>query len=152
MRSTDSDALLSRLSAVSAGYLSPDPYATALVSPTTHGQAAWQVVPGGAAVPVASSVAWRRPPVINLGTYLRCAAVDEVVDAFILRRPLPGLEMPLVLSPGPPTAAPAPPGSLAPVTALGVQVISLGAGSDSRFWRLKVRSQAGSLCVDLCVC
>lgn len=88
-------------------------------------------------MPVASHVAWRRPPVINIGTYLRCAAVDQVIHAFVLGQPeLPGLgpDRPITLRPFVPTAEP-------PV-AKGenpVQIISLGAGSDSRLWKLKVR-------------
>lgn len=51
----------------------------------------------------------RKAPLINVGTHHRTAALDAVVDSFL-------------------TAAGA-----------RVQIVSLGAGSDTRFWRLVVR-------------
>lgn len=94
VRATDGDALLSRLSACRAGYLSPDPYAVMLL--------------GHAEAP-------RRPPIINIGTYLRAREVDALVQHFIdtgaCGRPY--------------------------THASRVQIVSLGAGSDTRFWRLR---------------
>ena len=87
MRATDSDALVSRIAAARAGYLPPDPYAQLLA-------------------PDASADA-RRPPLINIGTYLRAHEMDARVSQFV------------------DAAAPA-----------SVQIVSLGAGSDTRFWRL----------------
>lgn len=73
---------------------------------------------------------------INIGTYLRCAAVDQVVYAFVLGQDLPGLapDKPITLRPFVPAEANVPKKGAGPV-----QIISLGAGNDSRFWKLKVR-------------
>ncbi|KDN52571.1 S-adenosyl-L-methionine-dependent methyltransferase [Tilletiaria anomala UBC 951] len=113
VRSTDSDALLSRLSAIAAGYLPPNAFSAELLSAASSAQAGWKLVPGShAAVPVASHVAARRPPLINVGTYLRCTCMDKRVRASLASS-----------------------GSVKGKRK-GKQVISLGAGSDDRFWRL----------------
>ena len=88
-RATDNDAAIARLSAVRRGYLA-DPYIAALI-PRAHLQ-----------LP--------RPPLINIGTYLRTRAIDLLLDDWFR---LAGRHK--------------------------VQVVSLGAGSDTRFWRLAVR-------------
>ncbi len=90
IRSTDNDAAIARLSAVRKGYL-VDPYIAALV-PRAHLQQP-------------------RPPLINIGTYLRSRGIDDLLHAW------------LRLSGG-----------------RKVQIVSLGAGSDTRFWRLAVRT------------
>ncbi|UZJ52458.1 hypothetical protein CBS101457_001778 [Exobasidium rhododendri] len=90
IRSTDNDAVGSRIAAIQHHYLESDPYSL-LLGPT---------------MPIAP-----RPPIINIGTYLRCRAIDTLVDDF-----LDG-------------------GSGQK------QIISLGAGSDSRFWRLQADSK-----------
>jgi [phosphatase 2A protein]-leucine-carboxy methyltransferase len=84
VQQTDNDASLSRMSAVSLGYLD-DPFA--------H-----QFVQGE--VP-------KRYPIINRGTYVRTAAIDELVNRF-----------------------------LASDVEQQKQIISLGAGSDTRYFRL----------------
>ncbi|KAE8210562.1 hypothetical protein CF327_g5571 [Tilletia walkeri] len=172
VRATDSDALISRLSALDAGYLSPDPYAALFlanppsgahlppskpsftasssssssggVGVSRYGQSSGPsrqpapspspVLPGraGASSPPpfaspfarpahdtsssyssssASASATRRPPVLNIGTYLRCTALDRVIGTF--------LEQSGLVSEGE-----------------GAHIISVGAGSDSRYWRL----------------
>ena len=88
-RATDNDAAVARLSAVRKGYLT-DPYIAALI-PRAHLQQP-------------------RPPLINIGTYLRTRAIDLLLDDWFR---LTGRHK--------------------------VQVVSLGAGSDTRFWRLAVR-------------
>lgn len=119
IRSTDNDALTSRLSAIQSGYLDKEDF-----SPLFAG--------GGGAVPGAignfrgipqssygspPSIAnlnppptLRRPPIINIGTYLRCTGVDALVEAFLTA----GDDVPK-------------------------QIVSLGAGSDARYWRIRVR-------------
>ena len=88
-RATDNDAAIARLSTVRKGYLA-DPYIAPLI-PRAHLQQP-------------------RPPLINIGTYLRTRAVDLLLDDWFR---LAGRQK--------------------------VQIVSLGAGSDTRFWRLAVR-------------
>ena len=83
VRSTDDDAAVSRLSAVNAAYLQ-DPFARYFVKRAT-----------------------KRPPLINVGTFVRSWAMDKLVHDFLR---LPGLQK--------------------------KQILSLGAGSDTRFFRL----------------
>jgi hypothetical protein len=90
IRATDNDAAVARLSAVQKGYLT-DPYIAVLV-PRTHLQQP-------------------RPPLINIGTYLRARGIDYLLDGWFR---LSGERQ--------------------------VQIVSLGAGSDTRFWRLAVRN------------
>ncbi|KAH9944582.1 leucine carboxyl methyltransferase [Amylocystis lapponica] len=88
VRLTDSDAALARLSAVQKGYLS-DPYIRSFV-PRAHLQPA-------------------RPPLINVGTYVRSEGVDALVNQWL---------------------------ELAEQEGAPCQIVSLGAGSDTRFWRI----------------
>ncbi|KAI0311489.1 leucine carboxyl methyltransferase [Amylostereum chailletii] len=97
IRATDNDAALARLSAVQKRYLG-DPYIAALV-PRAHLQPP-------------------RPPLINIGTYLRGHGIDELVDGWI---------------------------DIAAKSGKQVQIVSLGAGSDTRFWRLATGKKAGSI-------
>ncbi|PHH88053.1 hypothetical protein CDD83_8052 [Cordyceps sp. RAO-2017] len=88
IQDTDTDAAVSRLSAVDLGYLD-DPYAKCFVSgPPT-----------------------RRLPIINRGTYVRTRALDMMVAAFLAEPDQPGAEG-------------------------KKQIISLGAGTDTRPFRL----------------
>ncbi|ODA77718.1 hypothetical protein RJ55_06320 [Drechmeria coniospora] len=88
VQDTDTDAAMSRMSAVAAGYLE-DVYANHFVSgPLT-----------------------RRLPIINRGTYMRTTALDMIVKAFL---------------------QPTPDGS----TDKARQIISLGAGTDTRPFRM----------------
>jgi len=89
IRATDNDAAIARLSAVQRGYLT-DPFIAVLVS-RAHLQQP-------------------RPPLINIGTYLRARGIDHLLDGWFR---LSGERQ--------------------------VQIVSLGAGSDTRFWRLAVR-------------
>ncbi|KAJ6632530.1 leucine carboxyl methyltransferase [Mycena sp. CBHHK59/15] len=86
VRLTDTDAALARLSAVQKRYLQ-DPYVKHLV-PRAHLQPA-------------------RPPLINIGTYVRTTAIDDLVFQW------------LQASHG-----------------TRCQIVSLGSGSDTRFWRI----------------
>lgn len=91
VRATDGDASLARLSAVKKGYLD-DPFVHLFV-PRAHLQPS-------------------RPPLINIGTYVRSESIDRLVDGWI---------------------------KLSIDEGKKYQVVSLGAGSDTRFWRLAVR-------------
>ncbi|CDO78025.1 hypothetical protein BN946_scf184907.g15 [Trametes cinnabarina] len=88
IRATDNDAALARLSAVRKGYLT-DPFITAFV-PRAHLEPP-------------------RPPLINIGTYVRSEALDELVNGWL---------------------------SLSQQEGVQCQIVSLGAGSDTRFWRI----------------
>ncbi|KAK3991352.1 leucine carboxyl methyltransferase 1 [Cladorrhinum sp. PSN332] len=67
IQGTDTDASVSRLSAVDLGYLT-DPFAPLFVQP--------QPSPSGTATP-------RRLPIINRGTYTRTTAIDILVSQFL---------------------------------------------------------------------
>ncbi|GAO48257.1 leucine carboxyl methyltransferase [Saitoella complicata NRRL Y-17804] len=97
IQGTDSDALLSRWSAVQTGYLH-DPYIQHFV-------------------PLRQRRSQRRPPVINRGTWVRTLAIDALVERFLEvteDKERAGSE-------------------------IKRQVVSFGAGSDTRYWRLMER-------------
>ncbi|KAK1146565.1 hypothetical protein N8T08_002995 [Aspergillus melleus] len=89
VQGTDHDASVSRLSAVGLGYLD-DPFARALTPPDLE---------------------TRRLPIINRGTYVRTAAIDQLVHRFLAQPSSPHRKS-------------------------KKQIISLGAGSDTRAFRL----------------
>ncbi|KAK7431421.1 carboxy methyl transferase for protein phosphatase 2A [Neonectria magnoliae] len=91
IQGTDTDAAVSRLSAVDMGYLD-DPYAPCFVQS-------------------ADGPAPRRLPIINRGTYARTIALDTLVDSFLADED--GVER-----------------------ATEKQIVSLGAGTDTRPFRL----------------
>lgn len=95
-RSTDTDALLSRLSCASLGYIH-DPISPLLLSPSQRRSAG------------------PRPALINIGTHARTWAIDTLVTQF-LDSPAEGDRR---------------------------QVLSLGAGTDGRFWRMKQAREEG---------
>ncbi|KAG6920218.1 hypothetical protein DXG01_004987 [Tephrocybe rancida] len=97
VQQTDTDAALARLSAVQKEYLS-DPFIRAFV-PRAHLQAP-------------------RPPLINVGTYVRATAVDLLVDGWLESTRKTGGR---------------------------AQIVSLGAGSDTRFWRVATGKYADVL-------
>ncbi|KIK61276.1 hypothetical protein GYMLUDRAFT_998085 [Collybiopsis luxurians FD-317 M1] len=88
IRLTDNDAALAKLSAVRQNYLS-DPFIK-------------HFVPRASFQPL-------RPPLINVGTFVRTVTIDDLVDQWI---------------------------DLAMKEGKKCQIVSLGAGSDTRFWRL----------------
>lgn len=88
IRQTDSDAALARLSAVKKGYLT-DAFIGHLVPRS-------QLQPP-------------RPPLINVGTYIRSHSIDHLVEEWI---------------------------SISKQQHEQCQIVSLGAGSDTRFWRM----------------
>ncbi|KAL5512601.1 hypothetical protein ACEPAG_3254 [Sanghuangporus baumii] len=97
IRETDNDALLARLSAVQKGYLK-DPFVRFFV-PRAHLQQ-------------------HRPPLINIGTWVRSESIDRLVDAWL---------------------------DLCKSEGKQCQIISLGAGSDTRFWRLATSDHSKSI-------
>ncbi|SPN99667.1 related to Leucine carboxyl methyltransferase 1 [Cephalotrichum gorgonifer] len=101
---TDTDAAVSRLSAVDLGYLD-DPYARYFV----------QSSPGPSG---------RRLPIINRGTYTRTTALDALIESF--------------LSGAGAGAAESPGGELR-------QIVSLGAGTDTRSLKLFARQEGRDL-------
>lgn len=66
----------------------------------------------------------RRPPIINIGTYLRCEMIDRLVEDFLLAD---GEEARSGDAAG---------------KGKGRQIISVGAGSDARYWRIMVSCSA----------
>lgn len=92
IRQTDSDAILARYSAVQKGYLT-DPFVRPLLPRGGHLQPS-------------------RPPLINIGTYVRSEGIDKLVYQWL---------------------------DLSSAEGKQCQIVSLGAGSDTRFWRLAVR-------------
>ncbi|PBP27112.1 leucine carboxyl methyltransferase [Diplocarpon rosae] len=92
IQSTDTDAAVSRLSAVSLGYLE-DPFASHFVSGNGT----------------------RRMPIINRGTYTRTTALDILINAFLTQDD--------------------------PAHPQTKQVISLGAGTDTRYFRLRSKNK-----------
>ncbi|KAH8830399.1 S-adenosyl-L-methionine-dependent methyltransferase [Flagelloscypha sp. PMI_526] len=97
IRQTDSDASGSRFCAVQKGYLN-DPYASLLV------QRPHLIQP--------------RPPLINIGTYLRSSALDGLIFQFM---------------------------DIAASENKKCQIISFGAGSDTRFWRIESSDRQSTL-------
>ncbi|TFK50971.1 leucine carboxyl methyltransferase [Heliocybe sulcata] len=96
IRQTDTDAAGARLSSVQKGYL-PDSFVKAFV-PRAHLQA--------------------RPPLINVGTYVRSEGIDELVGGWL---------------------------DLAEQEGKKAQIVSMGAGSDTRFWRIETGPRKGRL-------
>lgn len=92
IRLTDTDAAIARLSAVQKQYFQ-DKFIKHLV-PRAHLQPA-------------------RPPLINIGTFVRSTAIDDLVHQWL---------------------------NLAEHGGTRCQIVSLGSGSDTRFWRIAVRA------------
>lgn len=92
IRQTDTDAALARLSAVKKGYIE-DPFIARLL-PRAQFQPA-------------------RPPLINIGTYVRSKSIDALVEQWL---------------------------EFCEQRDTVCQIVSLGAGSDTRFWRICVRA------------
>ncbi|WAQ84160.1 hypothetical protein PtA15_4A612 [Puccinia triticina] len=114
VRDTDLDAALARFSAVSKNYLHE--LSLSAPPPFARPETDGAVPSDYAALFVPASLSSReraRPPWVNIGTHQRTYIIDELVERFLL---------------GTATEGP--------------QVVSLGAGSDSRFWRLRSRLAA----------
>lgn len=94
-RSTDGFAAHARVSAVRQGYIKDD-----FVS---------QFVPRARSLPI-------HAPLINIGTYVRTTAIDQLVEDFLKAGSADG-------------------------TQVKKQIVSVGAGSDTRFWRLSASSE-----------
>ncbi|CAK7197589.1 carboxy methyl transferase for protein phosphatase 2A [Sporothrix eucalyptigena] len=110
--STDTDAAISRMSAVDIGLLE-DPFAQYFAGD------------GGGPVP-------RRLPIINRGTYTRTKCLDKIIRAFLSGGAVADTTPPSSPRPEEPTEPPV------------RQIISLGAGTDTRSLRLlALRQQNG---------
>ncbi|WVF71911.1 hypothetical protein IAT40_006721 [Kwoniella sp. CBS 6097] len=118
IRQTDDDAASSRLSAVNAGYL-VDPFVSLLYKSSSLSHAA------GASAGASQA---RKPPLINVGTHHRTVGIDLVVDKFLQKYGSGGRN-----------AVSGTVGGDSGQFGDGCQVVSLGAGSDTRFWRLMSR-------------
>ncbi|OJK04705.1 hypothetical protein ASPACDRAFT_38264 [Aspergillus aculeatus ATCC 16872] len=115
VQGTDNDASVSRLSAVNLGYLD-DPFASALTPP---GQET------------------RRLPIINRGTYVRTTTIDHLLTQFLHPSTTPN-------QPDTPQQTPTTPTKTTIPTLprpKPKQIISLGAGSDTRIFRLLAQTQ-----------
>lgn len=126
-------------SALRAGYLPPDPFSSFFLSspafPSSSLGSGSGPRAGPGPVPGAGPAPARRSPLISIGTYLRCAALDSLVEQFILsassheqtgKAGQGGAE-------GGGEGGPGNKGK-----GRQVQIVSIGAGSDSRFWRIQV--------------
>ncbi|CAK7221898.1 carboxy methyl transferase for protein phosphatase 2A [Sporothrix curviconia] len=112
IQSTDTDAAISRMSAVDIGLLE-DPFAQYFAGD------------GGGPVP-------RRLPIINRGTYTRTQGLDRIIRAFLAETPSAD------------ATPPSSPRAQAEAPAEVRQVVSLGAGTDTRSLRfLALRQQDG---------
>ncbi|RAK73655.1 protein C-terminal leucine carboxyl O-methyltransferase ppm1 [Aspergillus fijiensis CBS 313.89] len=117
VQGTDNDASVSRLSAVNLGYLD-DPFASALTPP---GQET------------------RRLPIINRGTYVRTTTIDHLLTQFLHPSTTPhrpDTDTPQ-RTPTTPTKSTIP----TLPQPKPKQIISLGAGSDTRIFRLLAQTQ-----------
>jgi [phosphatase 2A protein]-leucine-carboxy methyltransferase len=112
VQSTDTDAAVSRLSAVSSGYLN-DPYASIFVNgPATR---RLPIINRGTLLPV-----YMKCPLMRAaGTYTRTTALDILINAFLSHSD--------------------------PEHPQTKQIISLGAGTDTRYFRLRSQNKHRSL-------
>ncbi|KAJ9111599.1 hypothetical protein QFC22_006470 [Naganishia vaughanmartiniae] len=131
IRGTDDDALTCRLSAIMQGYIpTPNPD-----NPSTESDKYTQLFTRTGRLPALSAV--KRPPLINIGTHHRSWAVDTLVKRFLesswvgdengdTGRDGDGEREDTQVDKG-----------MGQRQSRGrKQIVSLGAGSDSRFWRL----------------
>ncbi|KAF9094290.1 hypothetical protein BGX23_002304 [Mortierella sp. AD031] len=130
IKGTDDDAIISKLSAVNLGYLD-DPFVKHFVKRPS-----------------------RRPPLINRGSYLRTRSLDTFTEQFIKSDAAPSTATPQNTSPTATTtttatatptstkhpAAAAPiPAALTPTAGIKKQIVSLGCGSDTRYFKFKAK-------------
>eukprot|EP00842_Homolaphlyctis_polyrhiza_P000284 jgi/Hompol1/1256/HPOL_000524-RA len=102
VRSTNDDALTSKLSAISSGYIT-DAFAKVFAKRGASSQT-------------------KRPPIINRGTYTRTYALDMLVHRFLDCPLLQGTEK---------------------------QIVSIGAGCDTRYFQLKAAGIQPALYVEI---
>ncbi|KAF9125595.1 hypothetical protein BGW39_007280 [Mortierella sp. 14UC] len=122
IKGTDDDAIISKLSAVNLGYLD-DPFVKHFVKRPS-----------------------RRPPLINRGSYLRTRSLDTFTEQFIKSGAMPSPSTPTTTTARAtaPTSATAP-GTATPTTPItpnaGIkkQIVSLGCGSDTRYFKFKAK-------------
>ena len=119
IRATDTDASLARLSAVRKGYLI-DPFISHFVPRALQQQQLQQA----------------RPPLINIGTTVRCGSIDALVHSWLSICEQQHKEGQAVA--GDTGGDEIEMGGSSRRREKGCQIVSLGAGSDTRFWRLAV--------------
>ncbi|WWD16185.1 hypothetical protein CI109_100610 [Kwoniella shandongensis] len=93
----------------------PDPFVSLLYKPRLSSTDAQAHVHAGG---IGGGPSSRKPPLINVGTHHRTRGIDLLIDKFLDQNQGGGAEK---------------------------QIVSLGAGSDTRFWRLMSRAQPPSL-------
>ncbi|CAH7687950.1 S-adenosyl-L-methionine-dependent methyltransferase [Phakopsora pachyrhizi] len=114
VRETDNDATMARLSAISKGYIK-DRFSELLVRTDESD--------------------YSRPPWVNIGTHHRTYLIDMLVESFLINNSK-------ISSPSSSTTTTTTTSSSSSCQP-SVQVLSLGSGSDSRYWRLRDKFQSG---------
>ncbi|KAF9940259.1 hypothetical protein BGZ67_008026 [Mortierella alpina] len=120
IKGTDDDAIISKLSAVDLGYLE-DPFVKQFVKRPS-----------------------RRPPLINRGSYLRTRTLDSLTEQFI-RSTTENISASSSATTTATTttttlsSASASSQAVAPTTSIRKQIVSLGCGSDTRYFKFKAK-------------
>ncbi|CAO3563948.1 unnamed protein product [Mortierella alpina] len=119
IKGTDDDAIISKLSAVDLGYLE-DPFVKHFVKRPS-----------------------RRPPLINRGSYLRTATLDSLTERFIRSSTDNTSASSTTATTSTNTAtsssAAASSQAVAPTSSTKKQIVSLGCGSDTRYFKFKAK-------------
>ncbi|KAF9280078.1 hypothetical protein BGZ68_007520 [Mortierella alpina] len=112
IKGTDDDAIISKLSAVDLGYLE-DPFVKHFVKRPS-----------------------RRPPLINRGSYLRTRTLDSLTEQFIRSTAEHTSTLSTATSS---SSSSAPLQAIPPTTSIKKQIVSLGCGSDTRYFKFKAK-------------
>ncbi|KAK3818994.1 MAG: S-adenosyl-L-methionine-dependent methyltransferase [Benniella sp.] len=119
IKGTDDDAIISKLSAVDLGYLD-DPFVKYFVKRPS-----------------------RRPPLINRGSYLRTVSLDAMTEQFIkstIEGPLTDMNASTTNTSTVATSTATVPSTSSPTApVINRQIVSLGCGSDTRYFKFKTK-------------
>ncbi|KAF9929884.1 hypothetical protein FBU30_001133 [Linnemannia zychae] len=122
IKGTDDDAIISKLSAVNLRYLD-DPFVRYFVKHPS-----------------------RRPPLINRGSYLRTRSLDLFAEQFITSGTTPTFAVTEATqsasAPPPPLTTTTTTTSISRSSGIKKQIVSLGCGSDTRYFKLKAKGLA----------